>query len=100
MRTPEHLRNPNYKRQYLGQAAPSERYRLPPTDRISFIENSVSVLAWPSRGGFIILWYATALDFEFLGFDAINPPMYRDPDQKCRGRGVPTPSPTRCQAVR
>ncbi|KAI1414465.1 hypothetical protein F5Y13DRAFT_197455 [Hypoxylon sp. FL1857] len=80
MRTPKHLQNPNYKRQRIGQPAPS-RVR-PPNDRTVFVDNTVSLWAWPSRGGLIVLENATALDFSFLQLDPVNPPMTRDQDQE------------------
>jgi hypothetical protein len=45
------------------------------------LRDSVSVWAWPSRGGLIVLERATPVDFTFLGFDAVHPPPRRDRDQ-------------------
>lgn len=58
--------------------------RPPPDDvtlRIAFEETSLSLVAWPSRGGFIVLQRATAVDFDFLGFDRLNPPLRRHSSQ-------------------
>lgn len=52
-----------------------------PAKRTVDLENSISLWSWPSRGGLIVLEHATALDFDFLGFDHLNPPMRRDSDQ-------------------
>ena len=49
--------------------------------RIAFNEDSLSVWAWPSRGGIIVLDHALGLDFEFLGLDPVNLAMHRDTDQ-------------------
>ncbi|OIW29829.1 hypothetical protein CONLIGDRAFT_631903 [Coniochaeta ligniaria NRRL 30616] len=53
----------------------------PPTRRMNFIESEVGLWGWPSRGGVIVLRHATALDFDFLGLDPVDPPMLRDRDQ-------------------
>lgn len=79
MRTPAHLRKPNCKRGPLGASAKPLRY--PPTERTVFLEDSISVWGWPSRGGLIVLESVTALDFDFLGLDSLHPPMRRDPNQ-------------------
>lgn len=52
----------------------------PPIDvtlRTVFEESSVSLWAWPSRGGLIVLQCATAVDFDFLGLDRGMPPLQR-----------------------
>jgi hypothetical protein len=80
MRTPQ---DPNHKptprRGPIG--APVKRYH-PPTSQTVFLENSISVWGWPSRGGLIVLEHATTLDFEFLGLDLIHPSMRRNPNQE------------------
>jgi len=58
------------------------RSRPSPTNkRLTFLQDSVSVMAWPSRGGVIVLQCATALDFDFLGLDTVHTPTHRNPDQ-------------------
>jgi len=51
------------------------------TIRTSFGEHEVSIYAWPSKGGVIILNKADAIDFEFLGLNPLDPPIERLPDQ-------------------
>lgn len=63
------------------QYQPSFPRRFPPTLRINFLDNEVDVWGWPSRGGVIVLRYVTAVDFDFLGLDPVDPPMLRDRDQ-------------------
>lgn len=77
MKTPKHLVDPNYKRVAI---APRPRPRGPP-ERVVFLEDSVSVWAWPSRGGLIVLERATSLDFDYLGLSTVNPPLTRDEDK-------------------
>ncbi|KAF2187304.1 hypothetical protein K469DRAFT_704996 [Zopfia rhizophila CBS 207.26] len=79
MRTPRHLQNPNYTRAQLGQLAHSNTST--PTCRAVFYRDSVSIWAWPSLGGLVVLERATALDFDFLGLDSVSPPTCRDSDQ-------------------
>ncbi|KAI9680923.1 MAG: hypothetical protein M1829_001003 [Trizodia sp. TS-e1964] len=57
------------------------RRPTPPTTRIVYLGNHVSVWAWPSRGGLIVLECATALDIDFLGLDPLNLSKRRDRDQ-------------------
>ncbi|KAL8693627.1 MAG: hypothetical protein Q9218_001585 [Villophora microphyllina] len=45
--------------------------------RTTFSVNGADIYAWPSRGGVIIPEDAEAVDFDFLGFDPLNPPMER-----------------------
>jgi hypothetical protein len=80
MRTPPERRTGNYTRNALGAPA---KTTLParPMARTVLSPDSVSVWAWPSRGGLIVLNHATALDFTFLGFDTVQPPLWRDYDQ-------------------
>lgn len=84
MRTPAHLQKPNRKRGPLG--APAKPLRRPPINRTVFLQDSISVWGWPSRGGLIVLECATALDFEFLGLDALHPPIRRDPNQEAEDK--------------
>ncbi|KAJ9144368.1 hypothetical protein NKR19_g6482 [Coniochaeta hoffmannii] len=81
MRTGERASGRPVDRGRLGQYQPSLNRRPPPTTRINFIENEVGVWGWPSRGGVIVLQRVTALDFDFLGLDPVDPPMLRDRDQ-------------------
>lgn len=79
MRTPKHLSNPSYTRAGLGRAAgPSPPILI---DRTVICQHHISLRGWPSRGGLIVLSHVTALDFEFLGLDPINPPLRRDHNQ-------------------
>ncbi|KAI2465477.1 hypothetical protein F4781DRAFT_22834 [Annulohypoxylon bovei var. microspora] len=80
MRTPKQLQNPDYKRHHLGQP-PDSRVPLP-NNRTVFVGDKVSLWAWPSRGGLIVLENVTALDFSFLHLDSVNPPTTRDQDQE------------------
>jgi hypothetical protein len=50
-------------------------------NRLVCLEESVSIWAWPSRGGLVVLERATALDVEFLGLDPVRIARYRDEDQ-------------------
>lgn len=47
------------------------------TIRTEFSDTNVGIYAWPSLGGVIILDYADAIDFEFLGLDPVDPPLRR-----------------------
>lgn len=78
MRTPEHLQSRGGRRGPIGG---TRRHRELPTRRTVYLPGSISLWGWPSRGGLIVLEDATALDFEFLGLDNINPPLRRDPNQ-------------------
>lgn len=49
--------------------------------RVEIFSDHVSILAWPSQGGFVMIEDATALDFEFLSIDPLDPPTRRDRDQ-------------------
>ncbi len=54
--------------------------RPPPEDvtvRIVFEEFSVTLWAWSSRGGLIVLQGATAVDFDFLGLERVIPRLRR-----------------------
>lgn len=50
------------------------------SQRVRFTDDRARILAWPSRGGVIVLDEAEAMDFEFLGLDPLDPPMKRLPD--------------------
>jgi len=82
MRTPSHMKphhiDPNHRK---GLSAP--RMPTPPrhNDRTCFSCDTISIRGWPSRGGLIALRRVTALNYEFLGLDALNPSLYRDSDQ-------------------
>lgn len=75
MRTKAEHRNPNLKRGPQG----GPRIRSPPR-RIVFNDGSVTLWAWPSRGGLIVHEHATALDFGFLNLSPVEFALYRDPD--------------------
>lgn len=79
MRTFAHRRNPDQRRGIV--CGPRKPRRYPPINRTLFLEDSVLILGWPSRGGVIVLERATAPDFDFLGLDRIHPPMRRDRNQ-------------------
>lgn len=84
MRTPEYLRDPNKKGPSRGPTGVRLRPRSPQdvaTKRVNTGRHNTSLKGWPSRGGVIYLNHVTALDFEFLGLDSVNPPMRRDRDQ-------------------
>jgi hypothetical protein len=80
MRTPVDPQNPNRKAIRRGIGGTRNRYH-PPTERTVFLTDSISIWGWPSRGGLIVLEHATALDFDFLGLDHVNPPLRRYPNQ-------------------
>lgn len=80
MRTSSRLRNRNHEQGHRGQLASPPRFE-PATQRIVFDYRMISVWAWPSRGGLIVLEHVTALDCEFLGLDALDLRVHRDPDQ-------------------
>ena len=75
------LGRPPPSRAGLGQYQPSYPIRFPPTTRTNFTDNEVGVWGWPSRGGVVVLRRVTAVDFDFLGLDPVDPPMLRDRDQ-------------------
>ena len=50
--------------------------------RFVYLQRSVSLWAWPSRGGLIVLERATAIDMDLLGLDPVHPSPRRDPDQE------------------
>lgn len=43
--------------------------------RVTFTDNSVNVIGWPSQGGLIVLAEATHVDFHFLGLSTTSPPL-------------------------
>ncbi|MCJ1258679.1 hypothetical protein MMC24_006512 [Lignoscripta atroalba] len=49
--------------------------------RTKFNVFDVSIYAWPSRGGVIVLDTAEAIDFDFLGLNPLDPPLGRLDDQ-------------------
>lgn len=61
--------------------APPGSPRTDPTRRIVFDESTVSLRAWPSRGGLIVLECATSVDFDFLGLDPLKPVLRRSSSQ-------------------
>jgi hypothetical protein len=50
-------------------------------NRMVFLGNTISVWAWPSRGGLIVLERVTPVDLDFLGLDPLRLPLERDADQ-------------------
>ncbi|KAI4145260.1 MAG: hypothetical protein L6R39_003877 [Caloplaca ligustica] len=74
MRTPPERRRPPGKK---GQSCFPPRPTTDKTRRVQFTDTSVSIFAWPSRGGVIILKDATHVDFMFLGLSTIDPPLKR-----------------------
>lgn len=52
------------------------------TVRTNFGDTEVSIYAWPSKGGVIILNKADAVDFDFLGLNPLDPPLKRLNEQK------------------
>ncbi|KAH8595660.1 hypothetical protein B0O99DRAFT_594417 [Bisporella sp. PMI_857] len=78
MDTPNQLLDPGARQGHIGGGSAQ---RSPPNRRTIFFFNTISIRGWPSRGGLIVLHWVTALDFEFLGFDAVNPPLRRDSNQ-------------------
>lgn len=70
---------------------PQPRLRMPrsPTvctfdfdKRTCFTHTQISIWAWPSLGGVIILDQALPPDFEFLSLDLLSPPLLRSKDQE------------------
>ncbi|PCG92235.1 Hypothetical protein PENO1_089750 [Penicillium occitanis (nom. inval.)] len=55
--------------------------KFPTTRTIYHDNNKIKIYGWPSRGGMIVLDNATLVDFDFLGFDTVSPPLKRDRDQ-------------------
>ena len=51
-----------------------------------FLGKTVSVWAWPSRGGLIVLERVTPVDIDFLGLDPVHLPIQREPDQDAEDR--------------
>ncbi|OIW30176.1 hypothetical protein CONLIGDRAFT_714572 [Coniochaeta ligniaria NRRL 30616] len=74
-------RPPADRSRHFIQYQPSFPRRFPPTLRVNFVEDAVDVWGWPSRGGVVVLRRATAVDFDFLGLDPVDPPPLRDRDQ-------------------
>jgi hypothetical protein len=61
---------------YFGQPCPYHS-----TVRTFFEGENCRIYAWPSRGGVIILEEPDAIDFEFLGLNALEPVVNRLEDQ-------------------
>ncbi|KAH8907727.1 hypothetical protein BR93DRAFT_958295 [Coniochaeta sp. PMI_546] len=74
-------RPPADRSRHFIQYQPTYPRRFPPTTRVNFYDNGVNVRGWPSRGGVVMLRRATAVDFDFLGLDPVDPPLLRDRDQ-------------------
>lgn len=79
MRTPNHLTNRTHVRKAIG--APAKPPPRPPTERTVFLERSISLWGWPSRGGLIVLESAGPVDFEHLGLDRFRPLAFRSSGQ-------------------
>lgn len=56
------------------------------TCRTVFDPDSVTIYAWPSRGGVIVYDNADTIDFEFLGLNPVAPPPSRLGDQHAEDR--------------
>lgn len=52
-----------------------------PTVRTELTFDTITLYGWPSRGGIIVLLNVTAVDFDFLGLDPLDPPLRRPRDQ-------------------
>lgn len=65
---------------------PSDSYKSKSTARTVFGDTEVSIYAWPSLGGVIILDGATSVDFEFLDLNPLDPPMKRLGDQNLENK--------------
>ncbi|KAB5533641.1 hypothetical protein GE09DRAFT_1144627 [Coniochaeta sp. 2T2.1] len=74
-------RPPADRSRHFIQCQPSFPRRFPPTRRVNFVDDAVEVWGWPSRGGVVVLRRVTAVDFDFLGLDPVDPPRLRDRDQ-------------------
>lgn len=84
MRTRPQPGDPDKKGPRRGPIGGPIRPRAPrdvATLRVSTGHYNTALWGWPSRGGVIVLDHVTALDFEFLGLDSLNPPLRRDRDQ-------------------
>lgn len=81
MRTPKDNADKTIRRGPFPQPALSRLGHDPAGRRIVFNDGTITIWGWPSRGGVIALERATALDFEFLGLDAVDLAMSRDADQ-------------------
>lgn len=79
MRTPKELVDENYSRQSIGQ--PAKTPPRTPDARVVFLERSISVWGWPSRGGLIVLEMAGSVDFDHLGLNRLQPvELFRSTD--------------------
>lgn len=78
MCTPGLSRRQDPQRQYLG-APPAPRHPTTPTRRTAWTMTSLSLWAWPSKGGLIVLDNATAPDLSFLDFHTTDPSRPLDP---------------------
>lgn len=54
--------------------------------RFVYLQNSVSLYAWTSRGCIIVLNNATSVDIKFLRIDRVYLPLNSDPDQDAEDR--------------
>ncbi|GAB7332294.1 hypothetical protein MBLNU13_g04129t1 [Cladosporium sp. NU13] len=79
MRTPKHLVDRNLARKAIG--GPSKPPPRPPIERTVFLERSISLWGWPSRGGLIVLESAGPVDFDYLGLDRFQPLAQRSSNQ-------------------
>jgi hypothetical protein len=46
-------------------------------DRCIIFDDAISIFGYPSRGGYIILERADAIDFDFLKISRFDPPLTR-----------------------
>lgn len=59
---------------YYPILPPIPTIELSPTKRFWWLERKLYILAWPSRGGLIVLEDADAVDLEYLGLDPTDLP--------------------------
>lgn len=52
-----------------------------PIERTVTTIDGLWIYGWPSKGGLIVLSHPTRVDFDYLGWDYLDPPRKRDPDQ-------------------
>ncbi|GIZ48741.1 hypothetical protein CKM354_001179100 [Cercospora kikuchii] len=73
------LRTTNRAGRGIIACGPTSPYQ--PWIRTSIGDGFIGIRGWPSRGGMIALDDATAVDFEFLDMNPLDPPLRRDTNQ-------------------
>ncbi|KAL2844077.1 hypothetical protein BJY01DRAFT_248322 [Aspergillus pseudoustus] len=53
-----------------------------PIERTVIYFDTIRIYGWPSRGGIIVLTDANRVDFDYLGWDILDPPLKRDRNQE------------------